>query len=96
MLKVNPELTANKPTHIYNRQSVKVFWATKHNNTATAEIMEGNSKGKWITVYCDKLIPIDKDKGFSTTELLLAVVILGCTVLFTISIIILIMELFNT
>lgn len=63
---VNPELVSNKPTHTYKGVKVKVF--TDRNGPSfnyhtgqqmhIAEIMEGDSKGKWTSVERDELKPL--------------------------------------
>jgi len=61
---INPELYENKNIYRYGHEKllVKIFpstigWKTK---TATAEILEGEDKGKWTTIYMRKgLYPVD-------------------------------------
>lgn len=56
-MKINPQITSNKPTHTYKGMKVKVF--TKDGKiTSTAEIMEGPDKGKWTTVSIQDLIKL--------------------------------------
>ena len=59
MLKINPILLSDEPTHIFNGTLVKVFPSTQFGNTATAEIMVGEFKGKWTTVYLDRAKKIE-------------------------------------
>jgi len=54
-IQINPELYENKNIYRYGHEKllVKLFpstigWKTK---TATAEILEGEDKGKWTTIY---------------------------------------------
>jgi hypothetical protein len=54
-IQINPELYENKNIYRYGHERllVKVFpstigWKTM---TATAEILEGEDKGKWTTIY---------------------------------------------
>ena len=54
-IQINPELYENKNIYRYGHEKllVKIFpstigWKTK---TATAEILEGEDKGKWTTIY---------------------------------------------
>ena len=54
MKKLNPELLKKDATHIFNGRLVKIFPSTQRGNTVTGEIMEGEDKGKWTTVYLDK------------------------------------------
>jgi len=64
MITINPELYENKNICRYGHEKllVKIFpstigWKTK---TATAEILEGEDKGKWTTIYLRKgLYPVD-------------------------------------
>jgi hypothetical protein len=64
MITINPELYENKNIYRYGHEKllVKIFpstigWKTK---TATAEILEGEDKGKWTTIYIRKgLYPVD-------------------------------------
>jgi len=64
MITINPELYENKNIYRYGHEKllVKIFpstigWKTK---TATAEILEGEDKGKWTTIYLRKgLYPVD-------------------------------------
>lgn len=63
-LKVNPELLSDKPTHIHEGVKVKVYSKTSGKDSEgkkvhTAEIMEGEHKGKWTTVHAHKLKPLD-------------------------------------
>lgn len=51
----NPEILSDKPTHTHDGIKVKVFTKTMVNDIATAEIMEGPDKGKWTTVFLDRL-----------------------------------------
>jgi hypothetical protein len=63
-IQINPELYENKNIYRYGHEKllVKIFpstigWKTK---TATAEILEGEDKGKWTTIYMRKgLYPVD-------------------------------------
>ena len=57
-IQINPELYENKNIYRYGHEKllVKIFpstigWKTK---TATAEILEGEDKGKWTTIYMRK------------------------------------------
>ena len=57
-IQINPELYENKNICRYGHEKllVKIFpstigWKTK---TATAEILEGEDKGKWTTIYMRK------------------------------------------
>lgn len=54
-MKINPEILSQEPTHLYNGRLVKVFMSTAFGSTATAEIMEGVSKGRWTTVFLKRL-----------------------------------------
>jgi hypothetical protein len=54
-IQINPELYENKNIYRYGHEKllVKIFpstigWKTM---TATAEILEGEDKGKWTTIY---------------------------------------------
>lgn len=64
MTTINPELYENKNIFRYGSEKllVKVFPSTIGYKTmsATAEILEGEDKGKWTTIYLRKgLYPID-------------------------------------
>ena len=59
-MKINKELIDKNASHFYNGELVKVFKSTlvkcdKNGWTATAEIMEGKDKGKWTTVFMNKV-----------------------------------------
>ena len=55
-MRINPELLVDKPSHLFDGRKVKLFMSTynKESNSCTGEIMEGESKGKWTTVYLDR------------------------------------------
>ena len=63
-IQINPELYENKNIYRYGHEKllVKIFpstigWKSK---TATAEILEGEDKGKWTTIYMRKgMYPVD-------------------------------------
>ena len=57
-MKINPELLKTEPSHLFNGNPVKLFLSTKSGNTVTGEIMEGEHKGKWTTVYLDKAVEV--------------------------------------
>ena len=65
-IQINPELYENKNIYRYGHERllVKVFpstigWKTM---TATAEILEGEDKGKWTTIYLRRgLYNVDTD-----------------------------------
>ena len=64
MITINPELHENKNIFRYGSEKllVKVFPSTIGYKTmsATAEILEGEDKGKWTTIYLRKgLYPVD-------------------------------------
>lgn len=54
--RINPEILSDKATHIFNGVRVKVFKSTYSagSNTISGEILEGEHKGKWTTVYLDR------------------------------------------
>jgi len=63
VLQINPELLSDKATHLHNGVKVKVFSKTRFftldaEPVHTAEIMEGEDKGKWTTVYEKNLSPV--------------------------------------
>ena len=55
MMNFNPEILSTKATHLYNGVKVKVFSYRRNSVYATAEVMEGDSKGKWMTVIVRNL-----------------------------------------
>ena len=64
MITINPELYENKNIFRYSSEKLlmKVFPSTIGYKTmsATAEILEGEDKGKWTTIYLRKgLYPVD-------------------------------------
>lgn len=56
----NPEILSDKPTHIHNGLKVKVFSQTVLFGPASAEIMEGENKGKWTTVLISDLEKVNE------------------------------------
>lgn len=58
-MKLNSELLSDKPTHKWEGVLVKVFGSTKMGNSASAEIMEGEDKGKWTSVKISELEGLD-------------------------------------
>lgn len=66
MMRTNPELLSREPTHRFRGVLVKVFsdrdgpcFDFQGRRVATAEIMEGPSKGLWTTVYFDQAERLD-------------------------------------
>jgi hypothetical protein len=67
-MRINPELLSTKPTHRTTAGTlVKVFsdrygpsYDFDGRRVATAEIMEGESVGKWTTVYFDELVSLSE------------------------------------
>ena len=62
-MKINNELVEKKATHIFDGVKVKIFSTsvTKcHINgwTAIAEVLEGENKGKWTTIFAAKTVSL--------------------------------------
>jgi len=65
---VNPELMSDEPTHIYNGLKIKLFTSIPiTNDHGTAEIMEGEDKGKWTTILFSKLEALNVEKKKTNT-----------------------------
>lgn len=74
-MRINPELLSQQATHAYRDLFVKLFTTERgfelhtKRELGTAEIMEGEDKGKWTTVYLDELIPIPLTQSIKGSDL---------------------------
>ena len=62
-MKINNELVDKKATHIFDGVKVKIFSTSVskcdvNGWTAIAEILEGENKGKWTTIFMSKTVSL--------------------------------------